>query len=51
MDQLIEPNDLILITGSTGFVGKSLVRALLRMGMKNIQCLTRPSSDTTALTL
>ncbi|MGA2018907.1 MAG: NAD(P)-dependent oxidoreductase [Opitutaceae bacterium] len=41
---IAKPNDLILITGATGFIGRSVVRAVLDLGFKNIRCLARPSS-------
>jgi nucleoside-diphosphate-sugar epimerase len=37
-------NDLVLVTGSNGFVGVSVVATLLRHGFTNIRCFVRPSS-------
>lgn len=45
-DSLIaDPNDRILVTGATGFIGRRVVSALLDLGFRNLRCLTRPSSD------
>lgn len=45
----IGKNDLILITGAAGFIGKQLVRTLLDHGFKNLRCFVRPSSDVESL--
>ncbi len=42
-------NDLILVTGSNGFIGSKVVEALLEYGFKNLRCFVRPSSDLTSL--
>jgi nucleoside-diphosphate-sugar epimerase len=44
-NQIIGPNDLILITGSNGFIGSRVVETLLRSGFTNLRCFVRPSSD------
>jgi len=44
-DLIIGRNDLILVTGATGFVGKSVVPNLLQRGFCRIRCLTRPSAE------
>jgi nucleoside-diphosphate-sugar epimerase len=44
---IIGPNDLVLVTGATGFIGSSLVDILLALGLRNLRCFARPSSDTT----
>lgn len=49
LSNIIAPNDLVLVTGSTGFIGPYLVESLLRHGFRNIRAFARPSSDTTAL--
>jgi nucleoside-diphosphate-sugar epimerase len=45
----IGKNDLILVTGASGFIGKQLVRTLLDRGFKNLRCFVRPSSDVESL--
>ena len=37
-------DDLILITGATGFIGSRLVANLVDRGFRNLRCLARPSS-------
>jgi nucleoside-diphosphate-sugar epimerase len=41
---LIGPDDLILVTGATGFIGSRVVWSLLNLGFRNLRCLARPSS-------
>ncbi len=41
---LAAPEDLILVTGSNGFVGVKVVETLLRYGFRNLRCFVRPSS-------
>lgn len=43
---IIGPDDLILITGATGFIGSRLVENLLDRGFRNLRCFARLSSDT-----
>jgi nucleoside-diphosphate-sugar epimerase len=38
-------DDLILVTGATGFIGSKLVENLLERGFRNIRCFARPSSN------
>ena len=45
---MINENDIVLVTGATGFTGIHLVRALSRLGVK-IRVIARSSSDRTAL--
>jgi len=45
----IGKDDLVLVTGATGFIGKRLVRTLLGRGFRNLRCFARPSSDVGAL--
>ena len=48
-DFIVDRNDLILITGSNGFIGSRVVETLLEYGFKNLRCFVRPSSNLTAL--
>jgi len=41
---IIGPDDLILITGATGFIGSRLVKTLQDRGFRNLRCFTRASS-------
>ena len=41
---IVGRNDLILVTGATGFIGFRLVENLLDRGFRNLRCLARPSS-------
>jgi nucleoside-diphosphate-sugar epimerase len=41
---IVRPDDLILVTGATGFIGRRVVKALLDRGFRNLRCLTRSSS-------
>jgi nucleoside-diphosphate-sugar epimerase len=41
---IVRPSDRILITGAAGFIGRSVVNALLDSGFYNLRCLTRPFS-------
>jgi nucleoside-diphosphate-sugar epimerase len=42
-------DDLILITGVTGFVGSRVIERLLDLGFRNVRCLVRPSSNMSKL--
>lgn len=42
---LIKPDELILITGATGFMGSRLVANLVARGFRNLRCFTRPSNN------
>src|SRR5436309_12049290 len=42
---IIGPDDPILITGVTGFIGSRLVESLLDRGFRNLRCFARPSSE------
>ena len=48
-DSIISPNDLLLITGSNGFIGTRVVETLLRQGFNHLRCFVRPSSNVSAL--
>jgi len=43
------PEDPILITGASGFIGLKVVECLLNRGFRNLRCFARPSSDATKL--
>lgn len=42
---IIGPDDRILITGATGFIGRRVVQSLLERGFRNLRCFARASSD------
>jgi nucleoside-diphosphate-sugar epimerase len=42
---IIEPDDPILITGATGFIGSRVVESLLDHGFRKLICFARPSSE------
>jgi nucleoside-diphosphate-sugar epimerase len=44
-DFIVGSDDLILVTGGTGFVGSRVVENLLDRGFRNIRCFTRSSQD------
>lgn len=44
-DAIIAPDDLVLVTGATGFMGPPVVEHLARYGLRNVRCLVRPSSN------
>ena len=48
-DWIIDLDDLILITGSNGFIGSRVVETLLCYGFTNIRCFVRTSADLTRL--
>jgi nucleoside-diphosphate-sugar epimerase len=41
---IIGRDDLILVTGATGFIGSRVVESLLDRGFRNVRCFARPSS-------
>jgi len=43
-DLLIGRDELILITGATGFIGSRLVRTLIDLGFRNLRCFARSRS-------
>ena len=44
-DYIISANDLVLVTGASGFIGAKVVEILLEYGFCNLRCLVRPSSQ------
>lgn len=42
---VIAPNEQILVTGSSGFIGLRVVDSLLTRGYRNLRCLARPSGE------
>jgi nucleoside-diphosphate-sugar epimerase len=42
---IIKPDDGILVTGASGFIGPKLVESLLGRGFRNLRCFVRPSSN------
>jgi nucleoside-diphosphate-sugar epimerase len=46
---IIGPEDPVLVTGATGFMGPALVSSLLRHGFRNVRALARPASNVARL--
>src|SRR5438445_1086033 len=46
---IIGPDDPILVTGATGFIGSRVVESLLDRGFRNLRCFARPSSKVARL--
>jgi len=46
---LVSPEDRILITGASGFIGSRVVQGLLDRGFRNLVCFARPSSEPTGI--
>jgi nucleoside-diphosphate-sugar epimerase len=44
-DSIIGPDDAILVTGATGFIGSRVIQSLLERGFRKIRCFARLSSD------
>ena len=44
-ETIIGPDDPILITGATGFIGVKVVENLLERGFRNLRCFSRPTSS------
>jgi nucleoside-diphosphate-sugar epimerase len=48
-DRIINSDDLILLTGATGFIGTKVLDALRRHGFRRLRCLVRTSSTVATL--
>ena len=48
---IVRSEDLVLVTGATGFMGPPLVNSLLRHGFRNVRAFARPSSNVARLQL
>lgn len=46
---IAEKNDLILVTGASGFIGTRLVQSLIDLGFCNLRCFVRVSGDAARL--
>jgi nucleoside-diphosphate-sugar epimerase len=44
MNNIIGADELILVTGATGFIGSRVVECLLDLGFRNLRCFARPYS-------
>src|SRR5437667_4290288 len=42
-DSIIGAQDLILVTGASGFIGSRVVEKLLQLGFRNVRCFVRTS--------
>jgi nucleoside-diphosphate-sugar epimerase len=50
-DFIVAQDDLILITGASGFIGTRVVESLLRQGFRNLRCFARSSPTSWVETL
>src|SRR5262245_51282474 len=46
---IVGPDDLVLVTGASGFIGARLLERLVAHGFRNIRALVRPSSHVAAI--
>src|ERR1700753_3939758 len=43
-DFMISPEEPILVTGASGFIGSKVIESLVALGCRNIRCFARPST-------
>jgi nucleoside-diphosphate-sugar epimerase len=44
-DIIIEQDEVVLVTGASGFIGMAVVQCLIDRGFRRIRCLVRPSAN------
>jgi nucleoside-diphosphate-sugar epimerase len=44
-DPIVRPDDLLLVTGASGFIGSRVLENLVARGFRNLRVLVRPSSQ------
>lgn len=42
---IAQPEDIVVVTGASGFIGAKVVEMLFEYGFLNLRCFVRPSSD------
>jgi len=48
-DAVIKPDELVLVTGASGFIGPRVVASLIGHGFRNVRCLARPAGNSEKL--
>jgi nucleoside-diphosphate-sugar epimerase len=48
-DSILSSNDIILVTGAGGFIGRRVVMKLMEFGFQNIRCLVRSTNSLSQL--
>jgi nucleoside-diphosphate-sugar epimerase len=46
---IIQPEEWVLVTGATGFIGASVVEDLLERGFRKVRCFARVSSNLSSI--